>query len=157
RKRSFFLFHSFFAIFFVSGLFLANLLASHEFAARSIPEKPVPPLERPRFYAVQSTAQYPRGPQVSVIVDDVGENMQLLQQLLNLQIPVTVSVLPGSEYDRQSAQWARDHGFEVMVHLPMEPDAFPQKDPGPNALLTGMNREQLVQSTAELIERIPYA
>ena len=156
--RSFFLLHFFFAVCFTTGLFIASFLASSEVIARHLPSKPRP-FFRLNNFAVESEAAYPHdnSPSVSLIVDDAGEDMDLLQELLRIPIPITVSILPGAPYDRQSAEWARVHGLEVMVHLPMEPQSYPEKNPGANALLTAMNRRQLVDRTAELLERIPYA
>lgn len=150
--------HFFFAVCFTTALFFASYLTSNESLGRPITEKFLPSFHSNRFL-VEADPQYPteNAPCVSLIVDDAGESLDLLQDLLSVAIPVTVSILPGTLHDRESAVWARDHGLEVMVHLPMEPQAYPEKDPGSNALLTGMNRIQLVQRTAELIERIPYA
>ncbi|HSP06515.1 MAG TPA: divergent polysaccharide deacetylase family protein [Acidobacteriota bacterium] len=158
RGSSFFLLHSFFAVVFTAALFFASLLASNEYLGRRIIDKPLPAFKRQR-YTVESTVLYPQdgAPSVSLIVDDAGENLELLEDLVRVPIPVTVSVIPGTDHDRESADWAKEHGLEVMVHLPMEPRAFPEKDPGSNALLADMNRKQLVDRTAELIERIPYA
>jgi uncharacterized protein len=44
-----------------------------------------------------------------------------------------------------------------MVHLPMEPEAYPEKDPGKNAILTSMSNRKLKEVTLDLIEEIPYA
>jgi uncharacterized protein len=81
----------------------------------------------------------------------------LLEQLVELPFSVTVSVIPGTLHDAESAGWAKRHGFEVMVHLPMEPEAYPEKDPGKNAILTSMNNRKLKETTLDLIEEIPYA
>lgn len=156
--RSFFLLHFFFAICFTAALFFASFLASSEVIGRRMPEKARHFFHFDRF-AVESEAvyQHENAPSVSLIVDDAGENLDLLQGLLSIPIPVTVSIIPGAPYDRQSAEWARVHGVEVMVHLPMEPVSYPEKDPGPYALLSAMDRRQLVDRTAQLLERIPYA
>jgi uncharacterized protein len=96
-------------------------------------------------------------PRVAIIIDDAGENLDLLEQLVELPFSVTVSVIPGTLHDAESAGWAKRHGFEVMVHLPMEPEAYPEKDPGKNAILTSMNNRKLKETTLDLIEEIPYA
>ena len=96
-------------------------------------------------------------PRVAIIIDDAGENLDLLEHLVELPFSVTVSVIPGTLHDAESAGWAKRHGFEVMVHLPMEPEAYPEKDPGKNAILTSMNNRKLKEMTLDLIEEIPYA
>lgn len=96
-------------------------------------------------------------PRVAIIIDDAGENLNLLEHLVELPFSVTVSVIPGTPHDAESAGWAKRHGLEVMVHLPMEPEAYPEKDPGKNAILTSMNNRKLREKTLDLIEEIPYA
>lgn len=96
-------------------------------------------------------------PRVAVIIDDAGDNLSALEHLVELPFAVTVSVIPGSLHDAESAGWAKRHGFEIMVHLPMEPEAYPEKDPGENAILTSMSKRKLQEITLDLIEEIPYA
>ncbi|HEY7160139.1 MAG TPA: divergent polysaccharide deacetylase family protein, partial [Acidobacteriota bacterium] len=96
-------------------------------------------------------------PKVAIIIDDAGENLDLLEHLVELPFSVTVSVIPGTPHDAESAGWSKRHGLEVMVHLPMEPEAYPEKDPGKNAILTSMSSRKLREKTLDLIEEIPYA
>jgi polysaccharide deacetylase 2 family uncharacterized protein YibQ len=90
-------------------------------------------------------------------MDDVGENLNLLKQLDSISFPVTVSVLPDAPYCKESAEWAHRQGLEVMVHLPMQPQNYPEDDPGKEALLASMNRIQLKDRTAELLAAVPHA
>jgi polysaccharide deacetylase 2 family uncharacterized protein YibQ len=110
-------------------------------------------------YSVSSITKFDsaKKSRVAIIIDDAGENLELLQELAELSFPVTLSVLPGSKHDAESAGWAKRHGLEVMVHLPMEPDAYPEKNPGNNAVLVSMNQRKLREATLDLIEEVPYA
>jgi polysaccharide deacetylase 2 family uncharacterized protein YibQ len=110
-------------------------------------------------YSVSSITKFnsAKKSRVAVIIDDAGENLELLEELAELSFPVTVSVIPGSKNDAESAGWAKRHGLEVMVHLPMEPEAYPEKNPGNNAVLISMNQRKLREATLDLIEEIPYA
>jgi polysaccharide deacetylase 2 family uncharacterized protein YibQ len=110
-------------------------------------------------YSVSSITQFAiqKRSRVALIIDDVGENLELLEEVSQLSFPVTISVLPGSPHDAESAGWAKRHGLEVMVHLPMEPEAYPLKDPGKNSILLSMNQRKLREATLDLIEEIPYA
>ena len=65
---------------------------------------------------------------LAIVIDDVGRELHLFEQLLALRHPLTFSVLPGSIYAlgvqlrlRGDARRPR----EIMLHLPMEPG-----DPG---------------------------
>jgi polysaccharide deacetylase 2 family uncharacterized protein YibQ len=115
--------------------------------------------QKTSFFSVTSTTRYldPDTPRIAVIIDDVGQDLVLLRQLLDLSFPVTVSVIPGTEHAIKSAQWAHDRGFEVMVHLPMEPESFPVKDPGWNSLLFSMTRQELERATLRMLKEIPHA
>lgn len=61
----------------------------------------------------------PRG-QVALIMDDMGNSLETLDALIALGRPVTVSVLPFSAYAGETARRAREHGLEVLLHLPLE-------------------------------------
>ncbi len=113
----------------------------------------------PTAYSVTSIVRFGTHdlPRVAVIIDDAGNNLSVLEHLVELPFAVTVSVIPGSLHDAESAGWAKRHGFEIMVHLPMEPEAYPEKDPGENAILTSMSKRKLQEITLDLIEEIPYA
>jgi uncharacterized protein len=61
---------------------------------------------------------------LAIVIDDVGRELHLFEQLLALRQPLTFSVLPGSIYAlgvqlrlRGDARRPR----EIMLHLPMEP------------------------------------
>lgn len=147
--------HVLFGILFTASFFFATLFASQEFIPGS---KPAPP---PSLHAWKTSGVSPAGPttgpQVTIIIDDTGENFELLQELRSVTFPVTVSVLPGSPYCRESAEWAFEHGIEVMVHLPMEPISYPQENPGTEALFASMNRVQITDRTGRLLDAVPHA
>lgn len=61
---------------------------------------------------------------LAIVIDDVGRELHLFEQLVALRYPLTFSVLPGSIYAlgvqlrlRGDARRPR----EIMLHLPMEP------------------------------------
>src|SRR3546814_11843183 len=60
------------------------------------------------------------------------------------QLPAAVT-LSFSPYARGLERWialARSRGHEVLIDLPMEPTTFPNEDPGPQALLTGLTPQE---------------
>ncbi len=44
---------------------------------------------------------------------------------------------------------------EVMLHLPMEPQGYPKTNPGPNPLLVGMNRSEIVTLIDGALKNLP--
>ncbi len=60
-------------------------------------------------------------PRICVIIDDGGyQKGPALEALYDFKVPVTVSIIPHTEYSNFLAQDFSDHGVEVMCHLPME-------------------------------------
>lgn len=94
-------------------------------------------------------------PDVAIIIDDVGYHPDLEKKYLKLDAIFTFSVLPFSPYKKIIIDAARKNGSEIMLHLPMEPDEYPAISPGPGALLTSMNPDQLISQIEEDIDDIP--
>lgn len=91
------------------------------------PEKPVP--------------AEPAGTLIFVF-DDAGYNLKQLQPFLELPFPVTIAVLPGLRYSAEAARRVRAAGKECFLHQPMQAVNRSQ-DPGPGAILPGMEPERI--------------
>lgn len=62
-------------------------------------------------------------PEIALIVDDFGYfNNRLVRSFLSLDIPLTISVIPGLKYSREICEAAVKAGKDVLCHLPMEPE-----------------------------------
>lgn len=95
--------------------------------------------------------------QVSIVVDDLGGNLEEAEAFMELGKPLTLSLLPLQLHTREIAQLAHRRGFEVMVHLPMEPRGYPLRDPGKGALLVSMGAQELRRALDRLLSDVPYA
>jgi len=95
-------------------------------------------------------------PRVAIIMDDMGMSDEHLEDLLALDFPVTLSVLPGEVSSVEVATLAHDRGWEVMLHLPMEPMNYPEANPGDRALFVSMNRTEIEKSVRESLELVPF-
>ncbi|MCK4537477.1 MAG: divergent polysaccharide deacetylase family protein [Candidatus Krumholzibacteria bacterium] len=63
------------------------------------------------------------GPAVSIVVDDFGFfNNKLVKEFLELDVPVTISVIPGLKHSEKICKMAEGAGKEALCHLPMEPE-----------------------------------
>jgi polysaccharide deacetylase 2 family uncharacterized protein YibQ len=96
-----------------------------------------------------------RPPLVAIIVDDIGHDRAVAQQFLDMDAPLTLSVLPHGPFSRHLAVDARTKGHEIMLHLPMEPSEFPATNPGPGALLLQMSPDQLIEQLNVDLDLIP--
>lgn len=92
---------------------------------------------------------------VAIVIDDLGRNKPIVQSLLEIDFPITFSILPSLPYSVTTAQLAKGHYREVLLHLPMEPHSYLKDKKDPDILLTSMDEETLTTKTKAYIEQIP--
>ena len=95
-------------------------------------------------------------PKIAIIIDDLGYDKYIAEKFLDLDAVLTLSVLPNIPYQKSIANEAFEKGFEVMLHLPMEPDEFPKANPGPGALLVSMSPDELIDQLNKNIDTVPF-
>ena len=91
--------------------------------------------------APAAAVQGPR--RIAVVITGLGLSKAATEQAVD-RLPPQIS-LSFSPYAEQLDDWiarARARGHEVLIDLPMEPVTFPNDDPGPRALLTGLEPAQ---------------
>ncbi len=77
------------------------------------------------------------------------------QVFLSLPIPLTISILPITPHGREiAAAAAAATDKYAIVHLPMEPESV-AADPGPGAILTSMNDDQIRSLVASDLDALP--
>jgi polysaccharide deacetylase 2 family uncharacterized protein YibQ len=96
-------------------------------------------------------------PKIAFVIDDLGEDVELAQELLRWDVPITFSILPYTPHGKSLALEAHGKGKEIILHLPMEPRGYPKTNPGKGVLLESMSRDQLLQQLAEDLEAVPHA
>jgi polysaccharide deacetylase 2 family uncharacterized protein YibQ len=79
---------------------------------------------------------------IALIIDDIGYSLRRARLFLDLNFPLTYSILPHLPYTRRLDTEIHDRGHEIMLHQPMEPHN-PRLDPGPGALYVGDGRERI--------------
>ncbi|GAB3122629.1 divergent polysaccharide deacetylase family protein [Novispirillum itersonii] len=93
-----------------------------------------------QVYARPFKAQAPlpaAAPRIAVIIGGLGMNPDATDAaILKLPPEVTLAFSPYSPRLDELVKKARAHGHEVMLELPLEPENFPNQDPGPLGLLT---------------------
>jgi polysaccharide deacetylase 2 family uncharacterized protein YibQ len=89
---------------------------------------------------------------LALVIDDGGNNLRELDPFLAFPGPLTIAVLPGLPNSVEAARRVRAAKKELFLHQPMEP--LNGQDPGPGAIRTGMNPEEikavLVQNLNEI-------
>jgi polysaccharide deacetylase 2 family uncharacterized protein YibQ len=104
---------------------------------------------------VPVTPEKPRK-RFALVIDDVGGERDL-SQLIDLGIPLTFAIMPYERYSRKIARDLEDRKMPYILHLPMQPDAYPKVDPGKAALLISMTDEQVRKKFAADLATVPGA
>ncbi|MFB0527259.1 MAG: divergent polysaccharide deacetylase family protein, partial [bacterium] len=70
-------------------------------------------------------------------------------------IPLNFAILPQLPYSTLLARELKNSGYETILHLPMEPEDYPQTDPGQGALLVSMDSSQIESTILRDLETVP--
>jgi polysaccharide deacetylase 2 family uncharacterized protein YibQ len=97
-----------------------------------------------------------RGPLVAIIVDDLGADLSIMQDFLDLQLNITAAILPNVPHARAVAELAHASGREILLHIPMEPQNYPSVDPGENALLVALSQAEVQQRLRSYLQTVPW-
>ena len=98
----------------------------------------------------------PVRPRIAIIMDDLGHDNHSAKSLVDIKLPVTFAILPYATQATSVARLAHLHGYEVMLHIPMEPRGYPAIDPGPSALLQSMAPSELKSQLRKWLDGMPY-
>jgi uncharacterized protein len=145
----------------IVGLLLVVLWS---FIATHLPPQraPAPPRKEPtKAVQASAVAAAPHGAQhrgdVVLILDDVGFDRQPLAEAMKIDPNLNFAVLPNARNAVLFANTLNDRGFEILCHLPMEPEGYPRVSPGPHAVLTTMTEGEIAETMRADLASVPHA
>ncbi len=94
---------------------------------------------------------------IALVLDDLGYNNNLPDKFLKLGIRMTFSILPREKYSTSLSKKIAKIGQEVLLHLPLEPKAYPKINPGPWAIFTSMDDSEIKKIFLSNLKSIPDA
>jgi uncharacterized protein len=94
---------------------------------------------------------------IAILIDDIGYDPAALKRLLALDAPIAFSVLPSTPHARSSAEAIHRAGKEVLLHLPMEPHGYPDRNPGRGALFASMTAREIRKTMEKALQSVPHA
>ncbi|MGL4721941.1 MAG: divergent polysaccharide deacetylase family protein [Desulfovibrionaceae bacterium] len=94
---------------------------------------------------------------MTIIIDDIGENIDTVKQLLQLPFSMTYALWPFSSKTQASMNLLKKHKQEMIIHMPMEPDGYPKIHSGKGTLLSTMKGRILHRHIKKAIEAVPHA
>ena len=94
-------------------------------------------------------------PKVAFIIDDLGYETEIAKKVMELDFPITLSILPFLKYSEYIAKEGKKNNQEIILHLPMEANNS-SADPGPGAIKSYMSEEEIRQAVRGSIFNFPY-
>ena len=108
---------------------------------------------------VPSPAALPVTPvkgRMAVILDDWGNSYSVFKYALDVQRPLTLSILPHLPQSRRIAEAAHQNNLGVMLHMPMQPRSKTDHLEA-HMILTTMPDDRIVSLTQAALASVPYA
>lgn len=93
----------------------------------------------------------------AIIIDDFGGGIGGVEDFLEGDIKITAAVMPFTEKSKEHAKWAHKNGFEVMIHLPMQPKKGKLSWLGPKPITVNLSKKEVKKRVREAIKSVPYA
>jgi len=128
------------------------------------PERPRPVPEAPRAEAPAPAPEKIReaplvrvlGVRIAIIIDDIGTDLSPVRKLLEIDAPINFAVLPHTPHSVAAAKLIHQAGRDVLLHLPMEPRAYPKEKPGPGSLFNSMDEQEIRQALSRNLDVVPF-
>ncbi|ACV62046.1 protein of unknown function DUF610 YibQ [Desulfofarcimen acetoxidans DSM 771] len=106
----------------------------------------------------QSASKKVKKAQVAIVIDDFGQsNREGVMEMLSINRPLTFAVMPNLENSVKDAAMAKEKGFEIIVHLPMQPISGKSRWMGPGGITFDMGVEQIRQRVLQDFDQVPFA
>jgi len=112
-------------------------------------------LIRVLFLCLSCASVADAAPQITLIIDDLGNALEPGRQILELPGPIVAAVLPQTPYGAQLARLAHAADKEVLLHLPLQA-VDPALDDEPGGLVLDMTERRLGAALARSLEGVPF-
>jgi polysaccharide deacetylase 2 family uncharacterized protein YibQ len=94
---------------------------------------------------------------LAIVIDDFGQDRNGVKEMMSINRHITFAVMPFLTYSQTDAENAYQKGFEIIVHLPMEPVKGKISWLGPKPILSTSSDNDVYQITSEAFLGVPYA
>ena len=92
---------------------------------------------------------------IAIVIDDWGYNLNNLPLLDQIRYRFTASVLPNLNYSRTIAEDLHKRGFQIILHLPLEPREKRRLEK--NTILTSMDEQNIRNILKQDLANVAYA
>ena len=100
--------------------------------------------------ARQDPVPYQRPPLLTVVIDDLGQNLARDRRVLDLPPGVTLAIIPETPHAAELAREAHQRGRTVILHMPMDPAG------GPYAWRPELTQEERARRLDAALAKVPF-
>ena len=107
-----------------------------------------------KFSDLQLPDDISGAPKLAIIIDDLGGWVSGTEELMTIDTPLTVAIMPLGDHVKREAEAAKKQGFSIILHQPMEP-LNSGLNLGPGGITVDMSDDEIRQILRNNIELIP--
>jgi polysaccharide deacetylase 2 family uncharacterized protein YibQ len=101
-------------------------------------------------------ASQPGANKVALIVDDMGYNLEAINELCSLGRPLTIAIIPYSPLASEIAAISKQHDLEVILHLPLEAINNSEGNHSKGMITAGMSEDEIISIVEKNLDQVPY-
>ncbi|SFG89606.1 N-acetylmuramoyl-L-alanine amidase CwlD [Desulfotomaculum arcticum] len=95
---------------------------------------------------------------VAIVIDDFGSSDRHgVKEMMQIDRPLTFAVMPNLENTTAESKQAAQRGYEVIVHLPLQPLKGKASWLGPGAITSNMTPVEIREQAIKDFNQVPYA
>ncbi|NLL06267.1 MAG: divergent polysaccharide deacetylase family protein [Clostridiaceae bacterium] len=110
-----------------------------------------------KAYTVDTSVKENSTGKLAIVIDDFGSDRNGVKEMMSIKRHLTFAVMPFLSYSQIDAKEAFEKGFEVIVHLPMEPVNGKISWLGPKPIVSTLSDNDVYMITSEAFSDVPYA
>jgi len=93
---------------------------------------------------------------VAIVIDDVGYENKKYIEFIESNIPFNLSILPGERYSTTIARDLWSQKIPYLLHLPLEPEKYPEENPGKSAIFVNMTEKEIKKIFEKNLQSDPH-
>jgi polysaccharide deacetylase 2 family uncharacterized protein YibQ len=110
-----------------------------------------------RQKAIRELAEEEAKPKIAIVIDDWGYNLRCLNLLRQIDLPLTISILPNLRYSSKIAEEAQRLGKEIILHLPLEPEIEGRQiGLEKHTIISDMSEDEIIKNFRLALSSVPY-
>ncbi|QGG48660.1 divergent polysaccharide deacetylase family protein [Heliorestis convoluta] len=94
---------------------------------------------------------------MAIVIDDLGNRAVGTEELLQINRPITLAIMPFMEHSTEESEKAHRSGFPVIIHLSLEANRASPNWYGPSTIKTSMSDEEIISIVEQAHSSVPHA